>query len=151
LFEDRQVGRALLERLGPGEAVSGDAEPHTLHGARWYAIEARNMKDPVTPLPRGLLGAHHLPGRRDTERAKDELPSRVSPELRTPRTGIRGATELLANGVLADDATTSQEMLAIARENLMRLNHAVDDLLDVRRIGQGVVDLSISPADLSAL
>lgn len=151
LFRDAEVGRAQLDRLGRGEDVSEDVELRTLQGDRWYAVEARNMTDPVTSLPAILLSAHEITARRELERAKDELISVVSHELRTPLTAIRGSLELLASSLFAEDPAVRHEMLGIARENVARLNRTVDDLLDVRRLTAGAVELSMARVDLGEL
>lgn len=151
LFRDPEAGRRRLERLGRGEALSEDAEAMTLAGPRWFAVEARKVTDPVSGVPAILLCAHDVTARREAERWKDELISVVSHELRTPLTGIRGALDMLAAGLFLEDAATREELLGIAREDVRRLGRMVDDLLDVQRLGAGVLVLAREVTDVADL
>lgn len=151
LFREPEVGRRLLARLEKGEAVSEDAEAMTRDGPRWFAMEARVVTDPISRVPAILLCAHDVTARRDAERWKDEVIGVVSHELRTPLTAIRGALDMLAAGLFAEDAATQEELLGIAREDTRRLARVVDDLLDVQRLGAGVLVLVRAVTDVAEL
>lgn len=77
--------------------------------------------------------------RRVAEGVKDEFTALVSHELRTPLTSIRGSLGLLGVPGLGEDHR--QELHQIALRNTERLLNLVNDLLDMRRIEQGHLDL----------
>jgi len=86
--------------------------------------------------------------RREAEIARDEFLATVSHELRTPLTAIHGALELIANGVTGPIGERTREMLQIACKNSDRLILLVNDLLDMRRVESGNLELDRQPIDL---
>lgn len=86
--------------------------------------------------------------RREAEISRDEFLSTVSHELRTPLTAIHGALELIANGITGPVGERTREMLQIACKNSDRLILLVNDLLDMRRLESGNLDLDMQPIDL---
>ncbi len=89
--------------------------------------------------------------RREAEIARDEFLATVSHELRTPLTAIHGALELIANGVSGPIGERTREMLRIACKNSDRLILLVNDLLDMRRLESGNLELDMQPVDLVAV
>ncbi len=77
----------------------------------------------------------------ETDRIKGDLISVVSHELRTPLTAIRGAIGLLVGGVLGPLPEGPMEMLTIAERNTQRLIALVNDILDLDRLQQGILEL----------
>ena len=68
---------------------------------------------------------------------KEEFVSIASHELRTPLTSIGGAPELLAEQY--DEGLTDKQgrYLQMARDSALKLNHIVDELLDVEKAERG--------------
>ncbi|HYE14186.1 MAG TPA: ATP-binding protein [Pyrinomonadaceae bacterium] len=85
----------------------------------------------------------------EASRLKDEFLATVSHELRTPLTAIVGWSHMLLRGGLEGEAA------ARAAETIERNAHAqaqlVEDLLDVSRIIEGKLSLSVAPVDLAAV
>lgn len=73
----------------------------------------------------------------------------VSHELRTPMTSIRGFIE----GILDDTipAEKQKDYLLIVRDETIRLNRLVNDLLDLAKMEAGEVTLNIKPFDINEL
>ena len=86
IFAHREEAEHALSRLEGGGVVSEDVEVLTLSGQRFYAIEVRQIPDPVTGKQAILMSAHDMTARIEAERAKEDLISVVSHELRTPMT-----------------------------------------------------------------
>lgn len=85
-----------------------------------------------------------------TERLKNEFISSISHELRTPLTAIRGWTEtMLAAGGDAMDSTTHRGVEIIYSET-ERLSKMVEELLDMSRLQNGSMKLSVQQCDLLA-
>jgi PAS domain S-box-containing protein len=88
--------------------------------------------------------------RRAIDRMKDEFVSIVSHELRTPLTSIRGSLGLLASGVVGALPARGQRMIEIALSNTERLIRLINDILDLERMGSGLVGVRLDVAPLQA-
>jgi PAS domain S-box-containing protein len=65
------------------------------------------------------------------ERFRAEMASTVSHELRTPLTSAAGYVELLSEGDAGPLNDDQRRMLAVVSRSLTRLNHIVDDVLNI--------------------
>ncbi len=83
--------------------------------------------------------------------AKAEFISIVAHELRTPLTSIVGYLELVAEGRFGEVPTPLARPLTSMQRNAGRLKRLVDEMLDVRRIERGHLELRIAPLDLGEL
>jgi PAS domain S-box-containing protein len=82
-------------------------------------------------------------------RAKDEMLSVVSHEMRTPLASIVGFTELL----VTRDVTPKQrkQYLGVMLQEGLRLTALITDFLDLRLIERGRQSMRFAPADMGAL
>ena len=78
---------------------------------------------------------------------KDEFLATASHELRTPLNAIAGWVHVLQTGVVADGSQQRQALDAIDR-NVRIQTRLIEDLLDVSRMIQGRVSLTVAPLDL---
>lgn len=85
----------------------------------------------------------------EISRAKDEMVSMVSHEMRTPLASIVGFTELLATREITDHKRG--EYLAVMLQEGRRLTALINDFLDIRRIEGGHPMMRFTPADIGAL
>jgi two-component system, chemotaxis family, CheB/CheR fusion protein len=85
---------------------------------------------------------------REHNRRKDEFLAMLAHELRNPLTPITHAIHLLQQKGADPASTTIHEMIA---RQTGRLVHLVDELLDVARIGRGIIELKHERVDLTAL
>jgi signal transduction histidine kinase len=95
-----------------------------------------------------VLIAQNVEGRRAIERMKDDFIAIVSHELRTPLTSILGALGLAAGGVAGPMSDAVAELVQIAHTNSERLLRLVNDILDLRKLETGALDLELSRFDL---
>lgn len=87
-----------------------------------------------------------------TERIKDALLVAVSHEVRTPLTVLQGLVETLRRPEIAEDRLSDHAgLLERLQHSTERLRRVLRDLLDVDRIGRGVVEPVRRPCDLQAL
>lgn len=86
-----------------------------------------------------------------SRRIKDEFISLVSHELRTPLTSIRGGVGLALSGGLGALPPKVEEVLRLAQSNCDRLTLIINDLLDIQRMEQGLLELTVQPVALGAL
>lgn len=71
------------------------------------------------------------------EQMKSQFVSTVSHELRTPLTSISGALTIVNSGSLGVIPEAMRKMLEIAESNSQRLNHLINDLLDMEKLAAG--------------
>jgi two-component system phosphate regulon sensor histidine kinase PhoR len=139
LPRDRILAEALDSALrgSPVERVETQIGPRTL------ALTAR-------PLGVGgaVLAVFDLTSVRRLETVRRDFVANVSHELKTPLTAIRGFAETLV-GELSQDAHHAQFAQTI-RANAERMQHLVDDLLDLSRIESGGWVPSLAVVDLAA-
>jgi len=86
-----------------------------------------------------------------SDRARRQLLADVSHELTTPLTAIRGYVETLAMPGLASDGADRLRYLEIVRDETMRLERIVGDLLDLARLEAGGGTLRIQEVSIADL
>ncbi len=82
----------------------------------------------------------------DASHLKDEFLATASHELRTPLNAIVGWVHVLQSGALTDEEQRRQAVNAIDR-NAKIQTRLIEDLLDVSRMIQGRVSLTVAPLD----
>ena len=80
--------------------------------------------------------------------AKSLFLANMSHEVRTPLTSVLGATEMLADSDLGPTETRLVDLIHRSGEKLLRL---VNDILDVSRLEQGKLDVTVAPFSLPGL
>lgn len=118
--------------------VKGEFDERLLFRVVRFAVERGRL---LTELRRAKALAE------DASRAKSEFISRTSHELRTPLTAVVGYAQLLELDDLDDNQLDALAHIRRAGEHLVEL---IDNILDVARIEERRVDLSVEPVALSA-
>jgi signal transduction histidine kinase len=123
----RAEARQLVDAVLGGEAVLG----------RELALDRRVVLVTARPLPtRGaVVCLHDITDLRRLETVRRDFVANVSHELRTPLTSIAGYADILARD--APDPGTAARFLEVIRTNATRMQHLVDDLLDLARLESG--------------
>ena len=88
---------------------------------------------------------------RELDRLKSEFIAGASHELRTPLTSLEMGVHLLLEGSMGDLTPKQHELLVMCREDALRLDRLVKDLLDLSKIESGEAALhvvALSPHDL---
>ena len=85
----------------------------------------------------------------ELSKAKDEMVSMVSHEMRTPLASIVGFAELLVTREVTPEQRT--EYLGVMLQEGRRLTALINDFLDLRRIEGGHLKMRYAPADIKAL
>ncbi|WP_040695460.1 PAS domain S-box protein [Nodosilinea nodulosa] len=83
----------------------------------------------------------------EANRIKDEFLAVLSHELRSPLNPILGWTQLLQKGKL--DVARQREALTIIERNAKLQTQLIEDLLDISRIMQGKLSLTVAPVSLA--
>jgi len=89
--------------------------------------------------------------RKQVEKMKNEFISVVSHELRTPLTSIVGSLGLLAGGAAGEMPERAMRLVRIAHSNSERLVRLVNDILDLEKIGAGMLQLDLAPTPLPSV
>ena len=126
----------------------------TSHAVSFGEKEARFvMAEDLTESQRLELELHQSQARAEASaalnRAKDEMVSLVSHEMRTPLASIVGFTELLTTREVTPEHR--KEYLSVMLQEGHRLTALINDFLDLRRIEGGHMTMSFAPADIGAL
>jgi signal transduction histidine kinase/ActR/RegA family two-component response regulator len=87
---------------------------------------------------------------KEASQLKDEFLATASHELRTPLNAIVGWVHVLQTGALEDDEQRQKAVNAIDR-NAKIQTRLIEDLLDVSRMIQGRVSLTVAPVDFRAI
>ena len=98
-----------------------------------------------------LLQKEKDKAQKETDLAKSEFISTVSHELRTPLTSIKGALGLMKSGVFEKAPDKLPAIIDMAYKNADRLNHLIDDILDIERLNVGKMNFEMNSVNVSAL
>lgn len=118
-------------------------------GYRWLRDEMKLTLDEEGRPLEAVGYLTDITAHKDADRLKDELVSTVSHELRTPLASLRGFVELLLTRNFPPEK--ERQFLGIIDEETKRLNHLIDDFLDIQRIESGRQEYHFSSLDVLAL
>lgn len=85
------------------------------------------------------------------ETQKNRFLRHVSHELKTPLTALREGAELLGDQVAGPLAPPQRQVVSIMRDNSMKLQRLIEELLDYQRALHAAASLELRPLHLSAL
>lgn len=148
LVDVRQIGRDL-QRLTSGAEKTltyevQDREDRTVEITLQLVAPAGNPARFVAVL-------RDITERQAAARAKSQFVAMVSHELRTPLTSIKGGLGLLTMAAAAEMSERSRSILAIAQRNTDRLILLINDILDLEKIDEGMMDFRMEQADLTSV
>ncbi len=119
--------RAVVDEVLAGQSVSG---LELMLGTRTVLVTARPL-----PAGGGVICAHDITNLRRLENVRRDFVANVSHELKTPLTNIAGYSETLLHDPV--DTETAQRFLQVIHANTQRMQHLVDDLLDLAKLESG--------------
>lgn len=88
---------------------------------------------------------------KDLNQQKQQFLRHVSHELKTPLTAIREATELLHDGIGGALSAQQSEIISILRDNSIRLQKMIENLLNYTRIESAEQKLNLSRLQLNTV
>ena len=116
-------------------------------------VDVETIAVPITyqgkPAVQGV--ARDITERKKIEQMRDSFISAVTHELRTPLVSISGYTDLALSGKFGSLSGDVKSGLEVIRRNADRLVSLADDLLDIRRIESGKLELKISSVSLKEI
>jgi two-component system sensor histidine kinase GlrK len=87
----------------------------------------------------------------ELEAQKNRFLRHLSHDLKTPLAALREGTELLNDQVAGPLAPPQRQVVAILRDNSVKLQHLIEDLLDYQRALHAASGLQIGPIKLAGL
>lgn len=88
---------------------------------------------------------------KDVNAQKQQFLRHVSHELKTPLTAIREATELLRDGIGGTLSAQQTEIIQIMRDNSIRLQKMIENLLNYTKIESTQAQLKLQPLDITTV
>lgn len=130
--------RITIHRFDTGEDVPALARCTPMRDGRGQVI--------------GAVGAlMDITGINEIERQKDEFLGIVSHELKTPLTTLKILSQMLSRRMRASDEPRAQEQAERMTTAIVRMERLINDLLDVSRIQEGKLTLTMAVSDLGAI
>jgi signal transduction histidine kinase len=120
-------------------------------------IGERVLHSVVTPLREegqsigAIVVLRDLGDTADVARRRAEFAQVMSHELRTPLTSIAGALDIVLSGYAGPLTDRQLRYVDMARQAATRMNHLVDQLLDLARAQAGSITVSAAPVQLDRL
>jgi signal transduction histidine kinase len=115
------------------------------------ALSISQVKDHADKVVAVSLIARDITHKKIVEQRMREFYGIISHELRTPLTSILGALSLLESGVIEANSEIGAELISTAKMSSERLNRLISDILDLRKIESGNLELNIENADSTVL
>ncbi|MDQ2665419.1 MAG: ATP-binding protein [Gemmatimonadota bacterium] len=144
-------GRELLPRdfairSAIDQALAGDDAPtcEVVIGDRTLAITSRPL-----PAAGAVLTLLDLTVLRRLETVRRDFVANVSHELKTPLTAVNGYAETLLDETIP--AEQRQRFVETIRDNALRMQRIVDDLLDLSRIESGTWRPNVTDVDVASV
>jgi signal transduction histidine kinase len=137
ILDDEGVERVVQHRA---EVQASHDEPHRYLGTVHDVTERVRVEASMQAAKEAA---------EEADRAKTNLLSMASHDLRTPLTTIQGYLEAVLNGSLGDVPDEQREFLEVAHRNTQYLGQLVRDLLDLARIEAGRLPLQRRAIDIS--
>ncbi|WP_026693684.1 two-component system histidine kinase PnpS [Peribacillus kribbensis] len=97
-----------------------------------------------------LLVFHDITELKKLEQMRKDFVANVSHELKTPITSIKGFTETILDGAINDEKSLSH-FLSIIQKESDRMEHLIQELLELSKIEQQGFSMSIQKIDLAKL
>lgn len=117
---------------------------------RTVAVSMAPLRDTEREMAGVVMVIRDISQEQRLETMRRDFVANVSHELRTPLCLIGGYAEALEEGLAADEASR-EEMVGIIREEIIRLQRLVNDLLDLAKMQSGTLQLKKAPLNIPAL
>jgi two-component system phosphate regulon sensor histidine kinase PhoR len=145
-FRNADLQQALERFQTTGETILQEI---TIRGDRDQIMEVNISA--IQGLPgdqrKTMLVFHDVTRLKNLEKMRVDFVANVSHEIKTPLTNIIGFVETLEEGGI-EDRETSRRFLRTIRDNALRLNRLVNDLLTLSNIELGEAKLHLEEVDV---
>ena len=150
--DHRQRFDEIIERVLKGERVGEFEVSVVTREGEELCLEGNasgKVQDGVVVSVRTIF--RDLTQRRRVEQMKRDFLAAVSHELRTPVTAVRGFLHLLVTGAAGELPERAREMVERAHKSTQRLVTLVNELLDLRKLESGRMEMELKPCPVTPL
>lgn len=146
-----KIAQAVEVALREGKTVAGeDSTALVSLQERTYRLRVSPMR--VGEQPLGAVAVlEDVTYLREVDRLKTEFIGVASHELRTPVTSLLLAVQLLQEGAVGPLTPAQAQLVAAQREDLLRLERLLRDLLDLTKLESGATALHPEPLAVTEL
>lgn len=118
---------------------------------KWLSVSGRPLREDGREITGGVIFFRNVSEKKEAEKRVSEFYSTVSHELRTPLTSIRGSLGLIEGGLAGPLPEKTLKLIKIARAESDRLIRLINDILDLRKIEAGMLELNKHTVDTQKL
>jgi two-component system phosphate regulon sensor histidine kinase PhoR len=118
---------------------------------RWHLNRAVPLRNEAGEIVFWVGTATDIEEQKQQMQRKDEFIGIASHELKTPLTSLKGYLQIIANYKKEELPPVVQNSVGKANIAINKLQHLVNDLLDVSKIQAGRLDYLLGPVDLAEL
>jgi PAS domain S-box-containing protein len=140
----------IQQALETGEPLSSEADAPAILTADGHQVYISSSASPLRNRENAVVGAvvafRDVSAERELDRLKSDFVSMVSHELRAPLANLSAAIELMLDS--PDCSQVSNGTLGIARANAQRLNHLIENILNVSHIEAKQMRAQLEPTTL---
>ena len=113
-------------------------------GVRWLHSRVFPVPDAAGKVTRVAGIVDHVTARKSVEQMREDLVRTLVHDLRSPLTSMLASMDILEASLAGADSREKIEMVRFARRGGIKLRTLVDAILDVARLEQGAMPLSLS-------
>lgn len=151
--EDIQLVQNFVERT-KSEKAPAEVEHRIIRPdgtIRWIWARTFPSLDEDGEIERIYSIGHDITERKEAETRVSEFYSTVSHELRTPLTSIHASLRLIEGGIAGEVPAKVARLVGIARNESDRLIRLINDILDIRKLEAGRLELKVKSVDVRDL
>ena len=118
-------------------------------GVRWVRSRVFPVSDAASRPPRVAGIVEDVTERKSVEQMREDLVRTLVHDLKSPLTSMLASMDILEASLAGADSREKVDMVRFARRGGIKLRTLVDAILDVARLEQGAMPLSLSAVPLS--
>lgn len=136
----------VLRQLGLGESKVAWRELQV--GEAYYHVLFSHVLDNAGAVVGVLTVIRDVSEQKQAEHRREEFVHIIGHELRSPLTSIGGVLDLLGKQVLGELSDRQREYVGMAKDSCVKINHILDDLLDLAKFEKGKMPLTLETVNL---
>lgn len=118
---------------------------------RWLWCRSYPSYDEMGRLAEVYGIAIDITSKKEAEKHVHEFYSMVSHELRTPLTSVHASLRIMEGGLVGPLSDKVKHLVTIARVESDRLIRLINDILDIRKLEAGMLELKLTEVDIVKL
>lgn len=136
----------VLRQLGVGDTKIAWREIRL--GEAWFQVLFSHVRDHSGSSVGILTVMRDVTEQKQAENRREEFVHIIGHELRSPLTSIGGVMDLLSKQVLGELNARQREYVDMAKDSCVKINHILNDLLDLAKFEKGKMPLALTPVNL---